>query len=142
MNSRLPTFPALLQVEEKHETYHFLLSSMQDLYDISLRILKERHRCGYYYHDPGTVVPIVEMTEEQIQSIPKGPSQDALADVRKQQLRTLRQWERDSKEYRRIVRAIETEDGKEAWSILDDHSEAQYERVVVLRFDNPKRYRQ
>lgn len=138
---QISSFPVMLEVIEKHDTLHYLLSSEQDLFDISLRILREREKSGYFYHRPDPEAPAVGMTEDQIQSFTDLEVRTALLEVRTAQLREVRQWDRDTKFIQRVDRALASNDGKEAWKILDSRSACEYEKVLVISFDDPERYR-
>ena len=121
--------PTIVVVEEKHGNRYFIANTQQELFDISLKLVKERFEAGYFGEK--TSLPLApEYTRAEAEALKPG--------IRSAVLKTITKWENDVLEikndnemFERAERAIAKKDGKEALMILADRSDYQYENVTL-----------
>ena len=115
----------ILVVKEKHGSRYFEATTEEQLYKIALYLLKGRFNEGYWYSEPEFVEPL-DFTEADIANMPQSMQDGARRQLRDYQHR-LRVYLEDKEEWDKIKEAIENNDGKLAFSILDGRSGYEYE---------------
>ncbi len=125
----------ILVVKEKHGTFYYDASTKEALNVSALKILKERWEEGYWYYHPdelysaedmriidlNTVVDVLKKTAE---------SHNRLAERERAQYNSYVRW------YERAKHAVDNDDPTEAYRLLSERSDHEYESVRVERIQN------
>lgn len=119
--------PKVLVVEEKDGPAYFHIPDDAALHKAALFLVTQRFQQGWYgepsdSQDPG-------MTADQLAALPEGRIKEiATAELRRYQDSVADQEDEDAF-YENVKRAIEIQDGMEAWCILQDRMDGEYELV-------------
>jgi hypothetical protein len=145
--------------EEKHSTRYWDATTFERFAEACLAILTERWEEGYWYHDPdddglgdsewaeqrrAEIAKAKALTKEQLEALPEDARKSVLTLRREDRVtaehdRQHREW------YQRAKRVVEDQDmgtvtvGRnrfardepEAWLLLQERSDAEYERVTL-----------
>ncbi len=124
---------------EKHGEFYYDASTPEKLASSALSILTERFETGYMYWDPRAhrdaadiaCDELAALTDEQIEAIPS----DEVRVVTRKKRRAARSRKRKDEEtlvqFDRIKAAVEAKNGQEAWELLQERSDHEYERIEL-----------
>lgn len=121
----------ILIAKEKHGTRYFDASTPELLAKSAFKLLKERWNDGYWYYldDPPEDKDV--LSEEQIAALPTASLKNSESQKRKQYLRQFYDWQRDQKEYLAIKDCVENNLKNQAWKLLQNRSDYEYENVEL-----------
>lgn len=142
-----PAWPLLIHVKDKYAEWYHLIKKPQDAYKVSLKLLTQRFKEGYWYHEPEVANTFEEffqnqygisLTESYILEKLK-PNALGYSDPKVILPNTKRYYNsllEEKDEYIRIKNAVENKDGKAAYFILLKRSPLQYEHFEILEFED------
>lgn len=128
--------PSVLILHEKHGNRYLLANSDQELHRAALAVLKARMEAGYFYREPEPPED-PGLTKEQVEALPASIRETAKKKLA-QYLGDLRYYRDEKKLFEETQRALKEGDGRAAWEILRDRSDHEYERVELVRFEDPE----
>jgi hypothetical protein len=154
-----PLPPRILVAHEKHGTYYYPATTLDELSRSALTLLTERLQNGTY-RDPGESPWISDetkdalaMSEETIAALPERMAKEVKR-LRQQARRRQLEHDDDRETYERIKRFVDAADptvmvryGKNkdkisplAWGLLDARSDYEYERVELETLETPRSF--
>ena len=126
----------ILVLEEKDSTTFLDASTDEKLHKAALSVVKSRldSEWGCYYEEDAP--ESMNIAQEVMNRVPEGRGRDALDKESAQYKRELESSKRMNNDYRKAKKAIETNDGKLAWRLLQSRSDWEYERVYLAEVQN------
>lgn len=133
----------IIVCHEKHGTFYHDASTPEAWAQSALKILTERFNDGYWYYDPRAEKhpfsldlrrkrdELLAMTDDQISAIPSEDAQRLLREKRALAQAEKREEDEMVEQYERIRAVVVAQDGSEAWALLEERSDAEYERVEL-----------
>ena len=115
---------------QKHGEGYFSIPTINDLYKVSLFILKNRIEIGYIQQlkEPEPL----GFEESEIEFLPEPFRKDAKEKFDHQR-KLESEIQKNNKDYNNSIKAIEDEDGATAWRILGKRSDYEYERIEIIQ---------
>ena len=119
----------ILICKEKHYDGIYSVSTLKDLHKVSLHILNERMERGYF--QKWDLPQPLDYNLEDIEKLPESFRQEAKRKILNnlEEIRTART---NNREFDNAKKALETEDGELAFSILSDRSGYEYEGFELI----------
>jgi len=134
-NRPIITKPQLLVFKEKHGERYFHVPDDAALFKAALKVLSERFEEGCWYYKPEDKPEPPDVTEAQIETLPKS-LQAAAMQKRREYNNKLRDYQFELEIFELIEKAIEKKDGRAAWRILKDRAEGEYEGCDLERYES------
>ena len=129
--------PSLLVLHEKHGDLYFHVPDEEALFKVALDIVAKRLRAGHWYLDPKDYEPKPpSVTKEQAEALPEGPVRKAALDELSSHARQVSEYRWIKEGWDTIHKAVEEKDGRLAWRVLRDHSDGEYQRVSIERYED------
>lgn len=121
----------ILIAKEKYSTRYFDASTPELLAESAFKLLKERWDDGYWrdLDDPPKDKDI--LSEEQIAVLPTENLRNSESQKRKEFLKEFRYWEESMAEYRAVANCIKNNLKNQAWNLLRNRSDYEYENVEL-----------
>lgn len=140
MNPYNTKYPFLLSFNEKHGSYHYLIRSIPELYEISLQILTERYEDGWY--NVGVIPTLDELFQkavgvgvEAFDALPQG-IKDNLKSKAEMARKDYAYYTEAAQFLEAAEQAIKDKNGKVAFQLLRDHADSEYEGFNFEYFSN------
>ena len=119
--------PKLLILREKHGNRNFLVKDDEDLFRISLSIVRGRQKQGWWYGTtPGAKPSGPGFTDKDVEKLPPALRADATKKLRYHRSE-IASWERSAQMFMDITKALDSKDGRLAWQVLQDRRDHEYE---------------
>jgi hypothetical protein len=129
--------PSLLVLHEKHGDLYFHVPNEAALFKVALDIVEKRLRAGHWYLDPKDYEPKApSVSKEQADALPDGPVKKAALQELSGHVRAVKEYRWIKEGWELIHKAVKEKDGRLAWKVLRDHSDGEYQRVTVERYED------
>jgi len=133
-----PFSPGILVLHEKHGDWHYSVPTEAHLHAAALEILARRLGDNWYY-DPRErseaerqyAPKPPELTDEQIEALPKGDVREAAEKQRRRYLAYQAEAADAVRWIEGVEYALEHKDGSEAWQLLRERHEGEYEGMSI-----------
>ena len=119
----------ILICKEKHSDKIYSVPTLKDLHKVALHILKYRFENGYF--QKWNLPQPLDYNLDDIEKLPESFRQDAKRKL-DSNLREIRDAKENNREFDNAKKALETEDGDEAFSILSDRNGYEYEGFELI----------
>ena len=116
-------------LREKHGNRYFVVDNDEELYALSLSIVRGRLASGYFYHEPGDPPVPPDYTEEDVLKMPRSLQAEARKKVQDYKVKS-RYWDDERDSWHDINEACASANGRLAWEILRDR-DGEYEQVSL-----------
>lgn len=140
MNPYNTKYPFLLVFKEKHGSYHFLIRSIPELFEISLKILTERFEEGWY--NVGVIPTLDELFQkavgvgvEAFDALPQG-IKDNLKSKAEMARKDYAYYTEEAQFLESVEKAVNDRDGKAAFQLINDRRDYEYEGFEYEHFSN------
>ncbi len=119
----------ILVCKEKHSDEIYSVPTLKDLHKVALHILQYRFENGYF--QKWNLPQPLDYNLEDIEKLPESFRQDARRKLLSN-LEEIRSAKNNNREYDNAKKALETEDGEEAFSILSNRNDYEYEGFELI----------
>lgn len=116
--------------KEKHGTRYYVVESEEELFRLSLNILRGRFKSGYFYHEPQGRPSPPDFKADDIPGMPASLRDPATRQWGRYTT-DLRDWEQATAQWARVNKAASEADGPLAWEVLRERSDHEYESVTL-----------
>lgn len=131
-------FPAVLIAKEKYATRYFLLESKEDVFAVSLKLVRERWMDHYWYCKPDTIdegelfKTYMGFSFEEFKHLPESLLIKYEIARKLENFKRYYQKEVEADEYyENAKKAVDTNDGRLAWKVLQYFGEGEYQGFTI-----------
>ena len=129
------TYPKIMCFQEKHGNRYFICNSLEDVFQVSLKVLTSRLADGYWYDEPEGEPTHPPYMLEQAEAL-LGSARDAALKELKGYQQACKEWLEESLEWHNIQEAVSNKDGKLALCCLYQRKDYEYEGY---EFETPEK---
>ena len=117
--------------KEKHGDKIYFISTKEDLYNVSLYVLKERLENGYISDWGECPLDNIDFNLDDIDALPKSLQDEAMKKL-KYHNEKINSYEHNNKIYDLTLKAINENDGKLAYKVLNYRIDYNYEEFEIV----------
>lgn len=125
--------PVLICFGEKYGHNYFLLSRIEELYAVALKVLSERFLAGWYYEPKFVDRGFKLLSDDILQTLSPKLKQQYLDDKKDYDANT-KEFQETTKQYLLIKKALNDKDGELALEILSERRDFEYEGFEKINY--------